>query len=363
MIRRTSKAALLFVIAVFTTTLTLAQTPAKDPASDIGVSMGFIVQEPYEINGTKGTRYKLSVTNRASYPDFLLRPTQPPATCGKNQNASRTWVEVFGSPGDQRLAGFCGFRSSEDLGHLWFDVPAGEKGPPCVYLVMTDRQTGKKYESNQVCSRIFTISTGTLKGNVKPAAGKTKGFEGNKGWIEIGSTQLDDDKPATRPYWIPPVEWPEPLPSKGRKEKSQGNQAVTGRAVDPIDSTRPGNKMANPGKPDLLIEQFLFPPTNEKALRVHVVNQGNAASAACRLVLTVRKINGVAVGRTTHVNVPALAVGADAWFHIDARSILPNNISLESTTFKVNVDGTEIVAESNEANNEVWHNEGNGSEN
>jgi hypothetical protein len=108
-------------------------------------------------------------------------------------------------------------------------------------------------------------------------------------------------------------------------------------------------------KPDLSIKQFLFPPTNDKALRVHVVNTGQELSKACRLVLTVRAINGVAVGRRTHVNVPILAAGADDWLHIDAKSILPNNVSLQSTTFKLNVDATKIVAESNESNNEVWH--------
>jgi CARDB len=123
------------------------------------------------------------------------------------------------------------------------------------------------------------------------------------------------------------------------------------------DSSEPTNKLkAKVAQPDLIIKQFLFPPANEKALRVHVVNMGRAASGACRLVLTVRKINGVAVGRQTHVNVPALAAGADVRLVIDAKRILPNNVSLASTTFKINVDATEIVAESNESNNEVWHN-------
>jgi subtilase family serine protease len=106
----------------------------------------------------------------------------------------------------------------------------------------------------------------------------------------------------------------------------------------------------------LTIKQFLFPPTNDTALRVHVVNQGNAPSGACRLFLTVRKINGTAVGRETHVTIPALAPGKTVWLVIDAKSILPNNVSLESTTFKLNADATGIVAESNETNNEVWHN-------
>jgi CARDB len=109
-------------------------------------------------------------------------------------------------------------------------------------------------------------------------------------------------------------------------------------------------------QPDLHIKQFLFPPTNDKALRVQVINLGNAASGLCILRLTVRKINGVAVGRVKEVKLPPLAAGANKWIVVDARSILPNNISLDSTTFKLNADATSIVTESDEANNEVWHN-------
>ena len=332
MTRRSSKAALLFVIAIFTTTLTLAQTPNSDAAAtpSLGTQLEFIGQEPYEMNGTKGTRYKLSVTNRASHPDFLWRPTQQQAPCGKNQNASRTWVEVFGSPGDKRLAGFCGFRSSEDLGHLWFGVPSGEKGPPCVYIVLTDRQTGKKYESNRVCSRSFTVARGSLS-----AGGQQQSPNPDRGWIEINSWQTLTAKDGRKPESATE-------PQAGLKQQ---------------DASGPTNKIAKMAQPDLTIKQFLFPPTNDKALRVHVVNTGKAPSAACRLFLTVRKINGVAAGRQTHVTVPAMAAGADAWLHINAKSILPDNVSLQSTTFKLIVDATAIVAESNEANNEVWHNQ------
>jgi hypothetical protein len=108
--------------------------------------------------------------------------------------------------------------------------------------------------------------------------------------------------------------------------------------------------------PDLKIQQFLFPPLNDKALRVQVVNSGNAISGRCLLRLTVRKINGVAVGRETQISLPALAPGQHKWFVINAKSILPNNVALEATTFKLNADATGLVAESDESNNEVWHN-------
>jgi CARDB len=147
-------------------------------------------------------------------------------------------------------------------------------------------------------------------------------------------------------------------------QKGVGPSGGSPRPVDPLihypaastNEYKAKEKKELLAQPDLSVKQFLFPPTNDKALRVHVVNTGTAASGACRLFLTVRKIGGASVGRQTHVNVPALRPGKDVWLVINAKSILPNNISLESTTFKLNVDSTEIVAESNEGNNEVWHN-------
>jgi len=107
---------------------------------------------------------------------------------------------------------------------------------------------------------------------------------------------------------------------------------------------------------DLSISDFVFAPNNEKAVRVHIVNKGAVTSGACVLRLTVRKVNGIPGGRFTEIKLQPLSPGKDRWLLINARSILPNNVSLESTTFKLNADATSIVAEANEANNEVWHN-------
>lgn len=117
-----------------------------------------------------------------------------------------------------------------------------------------------------------------------------------------------------------------------------------------------GKGVAMAAAPDLRISAFVFPADSDKAVRVHVENAGGAASSLCILRLTVRKINGVPVGRVTEIKLPPLAPGKDKWLLLDARKILPNNVSLESTTFKLNTDATEVIAESNETNNEVWHN-------
>ena len=449
----------------------------------------FVGKEKYSSGERTGTRFKLRVVNRGSYPDSLWQPSPDLPACGKNKSAARTWIEIFSSPGSKRLAGFCALRSSEDLGQLWFPEPSGEVAPTCVYLAMTDRETRKRYNSNRVCSRSFTAGTNTSEEGRKwidlyqyeaipdaslPAQdvvtkqnpGKQR--ESKEPEAGVLDLQAEKEKNAGNPETANPQQLSaEPseqkklgcisvsrrwqvcgqtnfknkfvagvgirfnqldpngrivasqsykdcaelaadnaIPSEIREkaavacsqnvgavaspgenlrdkqsaakdrfyrtkphvnvseneEPLQGseNQSVTGRVTgivaDPSGSEQPGNKVGNPGKPDLIIKQFLFPPGNDKALRVNLLNQGPAVSGACRLFLTVRKINGAAAGRQTHANIPALAPGKSVWLVIDAKSILPNNVALGSTTFKLNADATGIVAESDETNNEVWHN-------
>lgn len=126
------------------------------------------------------------------------------------------------------------------------------------------------------------------------------------------------------------------------------------RALVPNNDVNANDKHETPAKADLLVREFVF-PTGDKSIRVRVVNAGGTASALCVLRLTVRKINGIPAGRVTEVKLPPLAAGKDIWLVINAKSILPINVSLESTTFKLNADATSIVTESNEGNNEVWH--------
>ena len=108
--------------------------------------------------------------------------------------------------------------------------------------------------------------------------------------------------------------------------------------------------------PDLWVRQYEFVPNNNKAVRVQVANKGNAPNAACRLELTVRKINGVAAARTLFRVIQVIQPGQGDWVLVDAKSILPNNVSLESTTFKLIADAKNQVNESDETNNEKWHN-------
>jgi hypothetical protein len=114
---------------------------------------------------------------------------------------------------------------------------------------------------------------------------------------------------------------------------------------------------AKPDLPDLKINQYEFVDTNDKWLRVQIANEGKRASKPCVLELAVRKVNGSAVTRKATETIPAIEPGKEAWVTVNTSGILQSAISLKDTTFRLRADETNIVAESNEDNNETWHNQ------
>jgi hypothetical protein len=103
--------------------------------------------EPYQASGKNFIRYMYLVDNSTAYPDslFAAAPNLPP--CGKNANASKTWVDIYDQRG-QRLSGFCALGKATDLNQLWFALEEGVVPPSWVYIEMTDRATNTKYKSN-----------------------------------------------------------------------------------------------------------------------------------------------------------------------------------------------------------------------
>lgn len=108
--------------------------------------------------------------------------------------------------------------------------------------------------------------------------------------------------------------------------------------------------------PDLIVRGNEFEFVGNKMVNVYVSNNGDAPSKRCVLELTVRKIGDASVGRVTRATIPALQPGKYAKILVNATNILPNAVNLKDTTFKVVADTTNINAESNEGNNEKWHN-------
>ena len=105
--------------------------------------------ENEEISGRQITRYHLTIVNRAAFPDLLfeLAPDLPP--CGRNNNASRTWAQIYAENGRQ-IYGFCALRSANELDKLWVAFPAEQTPPDKIYVELIDRRLKKSHTSNLV---------------------------------------------------------------------------------------------------------------------------------------------------------------------------------------------------------------------
>ena len=103
--------------------------------------------EYFEAGGKQFVRYRYDVFNKDAYPAamFAAAPALPP--CGKNTNASRTWVDLYDQSG-KRLYGFCALSKPADLNGIWFALEEGVVPPSYIYIEMTDRQTNTRYKSN-----------------------------------------------------------------------------------------------------------------------------------------------------------------------------------------------------------------------
>jgi hypothetical protein len=108
--------------------------------------------------------------------------------------------------------------------------------------------------------------------------------------------------------------------------------------------------------PDLIVRGNEFEFAGNKMVNVYVSNNGDAPSKRCILELTIRKIGDASVGRVKRASIPAIQPGKYVKIPVNATNILPNAVNLKDTTFKVIADSTNINAESNEGNNEKWHN-------
>jgi hypothetical protein len=101
----------------------------------------------YQASGKDWVRHWYIVRNSAKFPAdmFAIAPDLPP--CGRNSNASRSWVDFYDSTG-KRLYGFCALKKAADLRCLWFATELGTNPPGKVYIELTDRRIDKKYRSN-----------------------------------------------------------------------------------------------------------------------------------------------------------------------------------------------------------------------
>jgi len=95
-------------------------------------------------------KYKFSVLNYKAYPDklFVSAPDLPP--CGKNKNASRTWIKIY-DQNNKYIYGFCALKKASQMKNLWFSIPLNKlKNIKAVKVDIFDRRCKKHYISRLI---------------------------------------------------------------------------------------------------------------------------------------------------------------------------------------------------------------------
>jgi len=104
--------------------------------------------EPVRGNSEGLVRHLFRVKNLRDFPDELFEPAPDLPPCGKNTNASRTWVNLHNAADGRVLYGFCGLKAAKDLDGIWF--AAREPVPESVFITLEDRREQEKVNSNAV---------------------------------------------------------------------------------------------------------------------------------------------------------------------------------------------------------------------
>lgn len=105
----------------------------------------------------------------------------------------------------------------------------------------------------------------------------------------------------------------------------------------------PSSQTHAQGLPDLVIREVQAVPSDDRKLRVNVVNSGRAGAGACNLKLFYHRSGKIMVRGTT---VPEIPVGGNQWVLVNIGSPIAN-----ASKVTLRVDDPNRVAESNEGNN------------
>lgn len=107
----------------------------------------------HEFNGREFISFKFDIENKAKYPSELFVPSPELPPCGKNDNASRIWIEIHDGDTDARIYGYCAINSPSELDNMGISVPTDKTPPKSVYVKFHDRKEDKTYTSNIVLIR------------------------------------------------------------------------------------------------------------------------------------------------------------------------------------------------------------------
>ena len=100
-------------------------------------------------NGYAVKAYEIEVANRGEYADDLFLQTAVLPPCGKNPNASRTWINLYGDRG-ARIHGWCVIKDTGELASLRFNLPAAAPQPKTIFIDFVDRFEGRIVRSNKI---------------------------------------------------------------------------------------------------------------------------------------------------------------------------------------------------------------------
>lgn len=93
--------------------------------------------------------YEVEVVNREEFDNELFMPSPALPPCGKNTNASRTWVTIYNEKG-ARIYGYCAMNANAELGSIKFMVEANKPQPKKIFIDLVDRFEERIVRSNTV---------------------------------------------------------------------------------------------------------------------------------------------------------------------------------------------------------------------
>lgn len=120
-------------------TLTINSADLPDPV------LAYRHSEQYTANDMEWDRYRLTVTNRASYPASLFAIDPDAPAC-----ASNALVNIYNGATNAYIYGFCGLSAPDQLNDIWFAVPRWTQPPASVYITITDQAANVTYTSNTI---------------------------------------------------------------------------------------------------------------------------------------------------------------------------------------------------------------------
>ena len=110
---------------------------------------GFVRVSEHVTGGVAYRMYEVEVGTRGKFDNDLFVPSPALPPCGRNVNASRTWVDIFDGEG-KRLYGWCALNAAGVLASLKFIIPAAQPQPEKLYIQFNDRLTRKIRRSKTI---------------------------------------------------------------------------------------------------------------------------------------------------------------------------------------------------------------------